>query len=283
VELDVDDFDLKGDTLYHYTKAEAAVCWIMPHARLRLSRLGSSRDPFEYKFMFLDAVQWGSSSGLVDRSKEAELELDRVRRAEFRMVSFCRNAEAGPLEQSGIRSLGCSKSRMWAQYGQDHEGVCLAFNRERLLAAVTRSGMRGVSAKDMSYGYSDSAAARIVDVTEVEKMGVRDWCVRHVQEHVDYFFFTKDADYRDEDEFRIVTHADSEQGDVYLDIVDSLIGVVIGDRFADGLLPSLKYLSDRLGVRCRRLNRRNGNPHLDRCRPISPDLRGKWADLVIPS
>lgn len=271
---------LNNDSIiYHYTKASTAINQILPNSKLRFSRLGDSGDPFEYKFWFLGGTAWGLEEELSKLINEAHPEIDRLRQRDFRMISFCKNHEAKTSDDNNVDLLGCAKSRMWSQYGEKHEGVCLALDKNLLLNKINELQIDTVYADHTTYKYTDMGHARNLDGNAMQNIGVKNYCLEHVKKYHKEFFFIKNPDYQDENEFRIVVYSNTEEAELYVDIADSLLGIIIGDRFPDGYLPSLKYITEELNVKCRRLYWYHGKPHLVYCAPISHDLREKWNDL----
>jgi len=268
----------KDNVIYHYTKAAVAINHILPHGQLKFSRLGDSGDPFEYKFWFLNTVAWGLEDELTKMMQKAHPAIDKLRRRDFRMISFCRNRETLLGSENQIKQLGCSKSRMWSQYAENHEGVCLAFNKDSLLHSMGK--VATVYAEDTIYEYPDGSSARVLDGNKMETLGVEPYCLEHVKKHYRYFFFTKNPDYQDENEFRIIIHSESDS-DIFVDISNSLVAIIIGDRFPDGYLPSLKYIAEGLNVKCRRLYWYHGEPYLVPCRPMHSQLKARWEGFEI--
>ena len=265
--------------IYHYTKASTAINQILPNSQLRFSRLGDSNDPLEYKLLFPGVAVWGPEEGLSNLTYEASSEINRLRQRDFRMISFCKNREAQTSGDNNMDLLGYAKSRMWSQYGDKHEGVCLALDKNLLLNKINELKIDTVYADHTTYKYTDMGRAINLDGNAMQNRGVKNYCLEHVKNHNKIFFFTKNPDYKDENEFRIVVYSNTEEAELYVDIADSLVGIIIGDRFPDGYLPSLKYIAEKLNVKCRRLYWYHGKPHLLYCAPISTDLRDKWNDL----
>src|SRR4051794_29020534 len=118
--------------LFHYTKRETALEHILPTGRLRFGTLPRTNDPREaVPTLFTVAGFVGDDDELTKRDP-------------FDLI-----AEAGALLRDSVHLLcltedkpsdvtysrygnGPRRARMWAQYADNHKGVCLCFDGDRL-------------------------------------------------------------------------------------------------------------------------------------------------------
>ncbi|MBU2457209.1 MAG: DUF2971 domain-containing protein, partial [Planctomycetes bacterium] len=128
-----------GDALFHYTKLSAAIKFILPDKRLRFSQQKKSPDPAESNRKFL-GMQGSQPSEIAG---ERFAEMHNTVNSPYRKLSFCSNnaptlvlqKSQGQEEESTDQnncSKGWEKARMWAQYAEDHAGICLAFSKKKL-------------------------------------------------------------------------------------------------------------------------------------------------------
>src|SRR5437016_1533783 len=118
-----------GEFLFHYTGTDKALRYILPDARLRLSSFAGTNDPRETR-------DWLFT--LACRAKEAppgealriSKDLSRAIKGLTRVACFCGNSPRG----AALPELnGPFHARMWAQYADNHAGIALAFDRNKLL------------------------------------------------------------------------------------------------------------------------------------------------------
>jgi hypothetical protein len=277
--MTVDEKLQLDSTIFHYTQAKTALEHILPFSRLKLSLLAETGDPLEYKFWMLGAI---GSIDLEEHLNKAHPIIDRIRRQEFRMASFCMNRPFTASIDSDVTRLGCVRSRMWSQYGDGHHGVCLAFDSNALTESIRRESARNVYFGSIEYDVSKMKAMRLLDGEAIQQMGLKEYCQQHVLRNYENFFLKKDPDFDDEVEFRILVW-DPEQQLRYVEIKDSLIAVIIGDRFPDGFLPSVSYFCTKSEVGCRRVyySMSTGNPIVGRCMPMDHQLKKDWEDFEI--
>lgn len=117
-----------------------------------------------------------------------------------------------------------------------------------------------------------------VNFNEVISRGVDDYCEEFIDQNADSLFFCKDPNFEDEKEFRIIIYSNTVDR-VYIDIKDSLIAVILGDRFPDGLLPSMLYLCRKLKVPCRRAYWESDRLMLYKPIPLDHKFTAAWNDL----
>ena len=125
-----------GELLFHYTRARTAFELILPNNTIRLNTYQAMRDP-------LDAQHWPDPTAFwVDQKIEDQdqRELGRIGvvvAAKSAARLLCLTADADDYEDDVEPfGRGYARASMWQFYADDHRGVCLAFDRERLLARL---------------------------------------------------------------------------------------------------------------------------------------------------
>lgn len=167
---------------------------------------------------------------------------------------------------------------MWEQYGDDHAGVCLVFDRQRLVDALDRSiGSQGSYHRgEVRYtraGFSGSAGARL-DFDEHPGESVEDAVRIHLRRHLDCFFFLKTEEWASELEYRWVmeeaaTRPDAPAPAFFADVGASLRSVVLGERFPRWRVFGAWQIAQAAGVELRQMEWRSGAPVAERLRVLS--------------
>ena len=114
------------DTIYHYTSLKTALDYILKDGTLKFSPMIKSKDPLEVS----------SLSGFTSFNEDFRgPKLQQICNG-VKHLCFCRN-RGGSLDQNtcSIGDLGFVFPRMWDQYGDHFQGVCLAFSKKRLSMA----------------------------------------------------------------------------------------------------------------------------------------------------
>lgn len=185
------------EKLYHYTKFENAIR-IIESNKLRFGRVGDMNDINEaYK-----RISYAHRSNV--RTEDVHNELKR-----YRQISLT-------MDDSSYQ--GFDISAMWGHYAEKGKGVCLVFDKRKLLKCLS-SDMHSckVNYKRKFKGYIHINSENIGKSLERKRKG---------------FFFTKSSDWKYEQEYRIITKVDSDTDDLFLDFKDSLIAIVL--QYADG-------------------------------------------------
>lgn len=267
--MSMDDLVKTDDAIFHYTKLNIALEHILYDGKFRLSLLKDTNDPWEYKSKLLSMVGWSLPPEASKFYDDAHPLIDRIIRQESRVMCFCSNksptivlSTRKILEDPAPPSFGWSKSRMWAQYGENHRGICLVFSKKEIEAKFANAtGARFTN----HMTYTASAAAPISGVTlngnQLIKDGVESYCYNHIQLHSDDLFFIKNIDYRDECEYRVVV-IDPDRQYASIDISEAIRGVIAGDRTPKVYHPMIRQQSENYGVEFRYVHWEKGKPFL---------------------
>jgi len=152
---------------------------------------------------------------------------------------LCLSRDRKPLTGDHTRDIfnrGFAKSRMWAQYSENHGGVCLVFDREKLAQRIhgSVSAKCPILAGPVRYRNNDSLSwggpePYTIDVYAMERLGLRAYAGLHLRQFHPQLFFEKLEDWRDEDEFRFVVWGRGTD-DIYIKYGDALKGVIFGEN-----------------------------------------------------
>ena len=184
------------EKLYHYTSFNSAIKIILLN-KLKFGRLGDMNDINEaYKRISYEC--WSDIN-----TKDVQLELSRYRQISLTMDSS--------------NYQGFDISAMWGHYAEKGKGVCLVFDKRKLLKHLS-TGMYSskVTYKRKFKGYVHINSENIEKSLERKRK-----C----------FFFTKSSDWKYEQEYRIITKVNDCSDDIFWDFKDSLIAVIL--QYAD--------------------------------------------------
>jgi len=251
------------DTVYHYTKIGNAVGHILYDRRLKFSKGINTNDPREYRNWDLEAHLDGDYSYEDFRRNclEAEKSFGETK-AHYKYACFCLNDFT---RQTQTRLPGYARLRMWAQYGENFYGVCIAFSdqclKERLGGNVILYAKPVLYDGDLEHNdtiLSDADANKFICKTKDAK---DEWADCYIRDHVDQLFFSKHEDYRDEREFRIVVH-DPEDIIEYVDVSGCIKAVILGDRTKAAYHEIVKDLCRKMNAVCKQAVWQRGRLHL---------------------
>ena len=219
--------------LYHFTSFESA-CKIIKSGRLRFSKAYRLNDLIES-----NRVVWERTfGGYIPDDKEylyyAEEEMRR-----YQQISFSQDRVV-----DDIFYLGFDLHTMWGLYADRGYGVCLVFDKEKLMLE------------------SDDYAAEVqyvnlipqgVNIYNKSKKGIK----AEIKRRRDEIFFYKRKEWEYEQEYRVLRRAKNEYDDEYLDITDALACAIVCKDESIEMLESmfhsdtyheLRYINKKLPI-----------------------------------
>jgi hypothetical protein len=245
------DLGPTGGGIDHYTKASTALECILHSMTIRLGPVADTNDPWEGR-----RLTSGSLNKHAERVSEIGGALEQINRVlgAVRVACFCKDNEgAEPDKRStlfAMSSLGWARDRMWAQYADGHRGLCLVFDRAKLVKSAQEAlAERGaVIAEDVAYDDAASGGPTI-DFDEVIDLGPQPYAETYRTRFVRDRYFTKRLDGQGEHEFRIALLGNDGQSDpVFSPIKGTLVAIVLGDRFSDAYRPCIQAICTRENI-----------------------------------
>jgi hypothetical protein len=224
-------FTKREGLLAHYSQASSVFEHILSSGKLRLSAYRRMRDPAENKDIRPNICSLRPSPE-DDEAIEQVHALIKSERGRVHLLSLTEDAE----DRGEFPGFDCcwSRPRMWEQYGDVHRGACLLFDRTRLACAIRDQWPdEGRYSDKVDYAREGSAEVFSRGLTADEILAheqparaVRDY----IKANSDAYFFLKSDDFATEHEYRVVLMGG--EGDyVSIEYSDSLVGVVLGERF----------------------------------------------------
>lgn len=257
-----DNFLDSKEALFHYTKTSIALESILFQQKLRFNSLAETHDPVEY-----NAIYFGGSgfitkdvfvdpSEMFDRVKSADGVLNAVIKKQCKIACFSSNTS-----DANIR--GYNRSRMWSQYADGHRGVCLVFDKNILLENINQS-LKTLTNPIIVDDYVDYKNEFGIN-PEAYNLNTDTAPNPNIKEYLDNFakdvFFTKNKDYRDETEYRIMIYA-PEMDMFFAEISSALKAIILGDRFPEGYRSIIESYCKRNNIIAKKMDWYNGIPNL---------------------
>lgn len=261
--------------LAHYTDAAAAFEHILPEHRLRMSPYRKMRDPAESRDV-LPVVSWfGEDPPGADAAIFAVRDDIKAARDAMRVLAFSRDAGDGAELLYPAFDCSWARPRMWEQYGDNHAGACLLFDRGRFEAILHHHfGDENLYIGDVSYdreGIAASGVEHVMDQRIFDPEQRQSAVTDHIDRYRDVFFFLKSDDFETEAEYRVILKTEAEspdgcttdqQGFAYVGYGDALVAVVLGLHFPPWQVPGARELCDGAGVKMPLIRWWRGRPEL---------------------
>lgn len=268
--FDVDTIDQDGEDqkyVYHYTKWGIAKDYILGGQQQFLVNIAKKmNDPLEQKsYEFINHIE---------RSQLKEEQLFKLNNALKKVceehirifsTSLDRKAETRASNYNGqIRTMiikkrvrGFDHPKMWAHYGDNHNGVCLILKKEainsRIIAAAGDNTVVSdkinynlpFSSTDILKGVKIETNAKIANGSEKE---IEDWAIGEIQKLIPKLFFTKHEDWSSEVEHRWIIGG-RFAGDFFVPIKpEDIAAIVVGSDFQMDLFESAKEIAEKNAI-----------------------------------
>lgn len=213
-------FDDTSSKLYHYTSFEIFKKYILPEKRLRFSRFGKSRDPYEFMphdFIYEFYPYWEE-----DYSSKARL---GIKNKLMELEKYWKNSQFLSFVMDNPNSRkGSMKPRMWEQYGNKHKGVCLVFSFTQLMEDFSKLSYSRKYHQKIVYKKNLCPFHSLRNPNELLK---EISSPNYLDTKFRKYFFAKDKDYSQENEYRFLLMGNTPDNH-YLDISKSLTGIIFG-------------------------------------------------------
>ncbi|AEV30874.1 Protein of unknown function (DUF2971) [Sphaerochaeta pleomorpha str. Grapes] len=241
------------EMLYHYTKLETFLIHILPQKELLFSRMGTSRDPNEYKS--LSRYSYTTDENETTKFNDFREALEKYK---FNSKFLCFSMENHKGNQNPRHEF--DRLRMWDQYGDGNNGICLGFSKDKLISTFT--SMKSKYSRQEYEFFNDpinylnfAKEWHAINAYEV----VKDYAPPpYIEKYLsdkrkrDFLFFSKDENYGDENEFRLLILTQKDNCTIKISITESLSEIIIGDNlptsFWETYMPLIKSIFPDVNV-----------------------------------
>ncbi|MEV5982101.1 DUF2971 domain-containing protein [Streptomyces sp. NPDC052114] len=226
--------------LFHYTNTEAAVTGILGKGMLRLSPYKLTNDLWELQPHYPTLSAHHDHQGL-DAGFSLWDEIDRQLRMHTKVGCLTQDVTLPRSVFNRDALRGWAHLSLWAHYGAAHTGVCLRFDRDKLIESLLTHSASAAFAFHGPVRYLSSQAApatRGIDLGQVAEFGVDAVAMTYAEANKEALFFRKHIDWDSECEYRLILLNQSTDYD-YVDIRAALTGVVLGSAFPQERVPDL--------------------------------------------
>jgi hypothetical protein len=269
--------DVLINDIFHYTKSETALKKILPEQKLRLGQMVFTNDPRETKrwniskpYLLNPDVNQKKINLLI--SKVLDDEVHQVMKEEWKVLCFTldhqiTDAIDGPLEQlhAYYYDNGYAHPSMWAHYAENHHGVCLWFDGNKLDANLNKGLGRRCKILKGKVHYDIAPGALVIPplpntlIEDISALGAKNAARKYVFDHYEQFFLRKHSDWESEVEFRWLVHSRRRESE-YVSIGGAIKGVLVGADFPDTEKPLLIMLCKELKISAGQIRWENGVP-----------------------
>lgn len=240
------------DKLYHFTKTETALRWILPNemisknSRLKLNKINKMNDPKE-NLLFVTDLDECIQDPIESYSMSGEsYVIANYIREESNILCFSTDREI-----NGNKKKRYQLQRMWSQYGLNCSGVCLELDFKKFI----KSNENLINEAQMKHGYVQynhhnffnipSPLHGVSDETAktYEPKTLKEFWkdLQHKEKFIRERFFSKNSDWEGEAEYRFLSFENQENFQ-FMNITDSIERIILGLNFSKHYLPAIEKL-----------------------------------------
>jgi hypothetical protein len=252
------------EILYHYTTKETALEKILDSGKLRFNKFGMTNDPKETNYWLFNYRY--SYNDMGKAYPDCNDYLNNLLKKHSNILCF--TIDNLNLEVDQNNRNGYMHSRSWAQYAGSHSGICLLFDKQKLINAITDKFSDSYSIWYGNVEYKNRLNKGNGNCSTVTSKVINEQSlVEHIFNYKKELFFEKRTDWSDENEYRIIVYTPELVEDYLLiDIANSITGIIVGVDFHDVYVPSIKEFCKKYNISADRIQWFNGCPVL--CCPI---------------
>jgi len=269
----IEDSVLNSNMLFHYTKSTTGLEKIICNKFLKFNNMENTNDPKESRERDIKISYDTSKTNEVNTNISYYKKLlNDIRLKETKLLCFTTNKKnidkkfKKNCNESLLYQTGFFKPRMWAQYGENHRGICLGFDKDELVKAMSSIKYDKFYRSLVSYSnsmkniYSSTHFEYEFDSQESFRKYYLD---KHLKVYRDVLYFSKSYDWRDEAEYRfLIIQSDSNTNEL-LDISKALRAVFLGVDFPNVYIESLKKVVSE-DIKIYQLTLIDGRPNINK-------------------
>jgi hypothetical protein len=233
-----------NEVLFHFTKKNIAIEHILFEGKLLLGGLSKTNDPREYQEKLSGVTGYNLGEERLSRSLSIKRKVDDIILDRTGFISFCLNT----LDEYSKQKEAYVNSRMWSQYGENHEGVCLVFSKQKIEEIIKEEYSNNeeyirqcTQIEYIDFIQSNDSILEL-DKSKMDTMSEDDISLLCLEENYHQLLFRKQIDYKDENEYRVCITDRKRNKEKVINIRGALKAVILGDRFHMAYYKTMEYL-----------------------------------------
>jgi len=255
--------------LCHYTKKDVALEKILFGKKIKLGLIGLTNDPKEGN-QNKPVIMFSNISHQREFNPwEFSDETEKISKDEWKVLCLTKHLQ-GRTTNNTLKNVvssrfrhGYSRPRMWAQYAENHTGLCIIFYGNKLNANIN-SALKDreqcqIFHGEVTYRNYNSVESKWLDYSDIIKYGLTNGIRKHYSDNYQHYFLSKFPDWQGESEYRWLIHSPTKEPEL-ISIEGTMKAVLVGSEFPKVYEPAIKKICKELNVSAGRMHWNNGMP-----------------------
>lgn len=251
--------------VYHYTSMKTALEFILPSGEIRFSPFNIVNDPRESKSWRFSVYSNNDNDLCINDFREINIKSTEYLKIKSKVLCLVRDEPKNLDKIDSLYRRGFSKPRMWAQYSDDHSGVCIVLDKERLKSIITSTFRNkgklyfGNIEYENFFSQIGEIKAFQLNYQDIIKNSLENVIDNMIVNYHKNYFFTKCEDWSTENEWRAVAIC-NENGYEYVPIKEAICGLVLGVNYSPVYESCILPFGKKYSVPVARIDWHNGKP-----------------------
>ena len=255
--------------LSHYTKKEIALEEILFKRQIKVGQLSFTNDPKE-SLPTSVGITFPSSYVIDEKTNDVRNEIfreaNRIRQEEWKVLCLTRNLQKQRIKEENTTrnnsiDEGYRRPRMWAQYTDNHTGVCIIFNGKKLHKNI-EMGLKEhckIFCGPVKYKKIGTATMININYSDISTLGLTDGIRKNFFENYEKYFLAKYNDWKNETEYRWLVHS-TKNSPEYVSIEGTIKEILVGSAFPEVYESAIKELCQGLNISVGKMMWLDGQP-----------------------
>lgn len=252
-----------SELVFHYTSLTIALEKIFPSGQIQFGEMSNSNDLYEKSLREISPSVWGGAEKESLDSMKKAISIREILHKRSR--TFCTVKDSRDSQHLG---RGYMNYPLWWHYAGKNKGICFAFDKTKLHEAVkytaNASNALFIDPDDVSYNLATCDLRPVfcltIPLTDDNHL-MSEHILKHIKRFEKIIFFTKDATWNTENEFRFAVICNDDMP-FKIDFSDFIVGIILGYEFPECYLPLITQYLTEYKIKAAYIDIFSGKPEL---------------------
>jgi hypothetical protein len=253
--------------LCHYTKKDVALENILFEKKIKFGQMQFTNDPKESRMKPLGYMMDSDKRLNSDDFAELDNLQAQIQLQEWKALCLTKHQKPRRFKNNDkigyhrLFEMGYSRPHMWAQYAENHTGVCLIFDGKRLHENIKKhTKEKGYILRYGSVDYRNTNSPGGWLNTSGDPKSREETVRQYFLMNYKAIFLSKYLDWKNETEFRWLMYGQTKSPE-FVSVEGAITSVLVGMDFPIVYEPALREVCKELGISAGRMRWFDGAPH----------------------